>query len=259
MRIHFQASQAAVAQQAFREFTGRYGQTKTPRSADYIVALGGDGQTLRALQAAVRYGKPVFGLNFGHTGFLQNLHKEKEDLTERIAKAEAIQLSPLCVEAKLLNGTVKRTFAINEVLICNRNRGEAIYLRVLVDGEEQTARLGGDGLIIATPVGSTGYNRSARGPVLELDEDRIIFTPNNTFYPDRMRAFPMRPRPMTIEVIDPEFRVADVYADLNCIGRKAEKVDIVLDKGISYKLLFDPGDGLHERVMHIQFSKPVHG
>jgi NAD+ kinase len=256
MRLHFQASKAGAAQKALRELTARYGQTKTPRSADCIVALGGDGQTLRALRAGMRYGKPVFGLNFGHTGFLQNLYREHEDLTARIAKAEAIELHPLGAEIRLVNGDIKKTFAINEILICNRNRGQAIYLRVAVDGKERVGRLGGDGLIVATPVGSTGYNRSARGPVLELDEDRIVFTPNNAFLPDRMRAFPMRPRPMTIEVIDPQFRVADVYADSDCVGRKAERIDIALDKTKSYRLLHDPDDTLHERVARMQFSMP---
>ncbi len=256
MQLHFQASPAEQAQQAFRSLTQRYGQTKNVAEADVIVALGGDGQTLHALQDGIRHKKPVIGLNFGRVGFLQNLHQEGSDLIERIEAAEAIELSPLRIEAEFVNGDVKTDFAINEVHVCNHNRAEGIYLRVTIDGKLRVPRMGADGLMIATTVGSTGYNKSARGAILPLGDDIIAFTPNNAFAPDRMRSTVIRPRPIVVEVLDPQFRTADVYADSHLVGETSLKTTINLDTDNRYRLLFDPGYSLHEKVMRTQFSIP---
>lgn len=256
MKLHFQASPSEQAQQAFRALTQRYQQEPDPSKADVIVALGGDGQTLHALQDGIRYKKPVFGLNFGRVGFLTNTHHEKDDLRERIAKTEAIELSPLQLKAEFTNGDIRTDFAINEIHICNHNRAEGIYLKVTIDGKERISRLGADGLLIATTLGSTGYNKSARGPVLPLGDDMIAFTPNNAFAPDRMRSSVIRPRPIVVDVIDPKVRKADMYADAHQVGETLCKATINLDPENRYKLLFDPGYSLHEKNMRTQFSLP---
>jgi NAD+ kinase len=256
MKLHFQSSPSPAAQQALRELSARYGQTANAENADAIVALGGDGQTLHALQAGLRLKKPVFGLNFGHVGFLQNLHREGDDLVERIANAEIIILSPLLVRAEFAGGDIRTSFAINEVHICNHNRAQGIYLRVLIDGEERVACLGADGLIISTTIGSTGYNKSARGPILPLGDDLIALTPNNAFVPSAMRSSVIRPYPIIIEVIDPQYRHADVYADTQQVGEEATRISTHLDKSSPYRLLFDQGYSLHEKIMRTQFSTP---
>jgi NAD+ kinase len=145
------------------------------------------------------------------------------------------------------------------VHICNHNRAEGIYLRVSIDGEERVPRLGADGLIIATTVGSTGYNKSARGPILPLGDDMIAFTPNNAFTPDRMRASVIRPHPIAIEVLDADYRTADIYTDSALVGEKGKEIHVNLDPAHAYELLFDAGYGLHERVMRTQFSAAMPG
>jgi len=254
MKIHFQPSPTPSAQQAFQELTRRYGQTASPDDADVIVVLGGDGSTLHSLQDAIRFKKPVFSLNLGHVGFLGNLYREGEDLITRIQNAETIKLSPLHIKATFLNGNIKDDFAINEVHVCNHNRAEGIYLQIIIDGKERVPRLGADGLIISTSVGSTGYNKSARGPILPLGDDIIALTPNNAFAPDRMRASVIRPRPITVGVVDPALRKVDVYADNHLIGETVKEVLVHLDTEQPYQLLFDPGYSLHEKIMRSQFS-----
>jgi NAD+ kinase len=259
MKLHFQASPVETAQRALRELTKRYGQIERPTDTDVIVSLGGDGQTLKALQDGIRFKKPVFGLNFGHAGFFQNLYVQDEDLIQRIKTAEPNSLSPLRARAEFLDGSVRQSFAINEIHVCNHNRGEVIYLRFSLDGVERVPRLGADGLIISTTIGSTGYNKSARGPISALGDDLLLFTPNNAFTPDRMRANVIRPRPIVIDVLDAKFRMADIYADAALVGEGGTKIHIDLDTKHPYELLFDPGYGLHERIMRTQFPTSASG
>lgn len=186
-------------------------------------------------------------------GHLQNLFQENVDIVTRIQKAEAVALSPLRLQATLLNGDVKTGFAVNEVHVCNLHRGAGIYLRVFIDGKERVPRLGADGLIVATTIGSTGYNKSARGPILPLGDDLLAITPNNAYMPDRMRSSVIRPFPIAIEVIEAQYRPADVYADSNHVGTCVQRVDIALDTDNPYKLLYDPGHGLDEKIMRTQF------
>ena len=208
------------------------------------------------MQDGIKCKKPVFGLNFGHVGFLQNLHNPDIDLIDRIAKAEPVTLSPLNFTAYFRDDSVRRDFAINEIHVCNHNRAEGIYLRVSVNGEQRINRLGADGLIISTTIGSSGYNKSARGPVLPLGDDMIALTPNNAFIPDRMRSAVIRPYPVTVEVIDSDFRQADLYCDTEKIGEGVTKIEAVLDTSTPYQILFDPGVSLHEKIMRSQFQSP---
>lgn len=259
MKLYFSVAPTIVAQKAFAALSARYGATKTPQEADVIVALGGDGQALRALQEGVRVKKPVFGLNFGHVGFLQNLYDPDIDLSDRIARAEPVALSPLKFTAHFRDGSIRSDFAINEIHVCNHNRAEGIYLRVSVNNQERIARLGADGLIISTTIGSSGYNKSARGPVLPLGDDMVVLTPNNPFTPDRIRSAVIRPFPITVEVIDPDYRQTDLYCDTQKIGERLDKIDIKLDTGTPYRILFDPGISLHEKIMRSQFQSPQPG
>lgn len=257
MKLHFFSSAAPAAQQLTQELIARYGQTEDLAAADVMVAVGGDGTTLQALQAAIPLRKPVFGLNKGHAGYMQNQADDVGDLLRRIAAAERVVLSPLTATVIDIDGNVKKTFAINEIHICNHQRAQAIYLTVSLDGLERVPRLGGDGLIVATTIGSTGYNKSARGPVLPLGDDLIALTPNNAFTPDRMRAAVIRPCRIDITVIDPAFRQAEVIADTSQLTTAARQITVSLDPSQKFTLLYDPGYSLHEKVMRSQFSTAI--
>ena len=202
MKFYFQASHAEVAQEAFQVLSKRYGQQLSPAEADVIVPIGGDGEALKALQLAIEFKKPVYGINLGHVGFLQNIYRKNKNLEKSIRAAEATELSPLRVEAYLLDGSVKKAFAVNEVQICNHNRASIINLHVDINEKEHIKKLGGDGLIISTTVGSTGYNKAAGGTMLPLGDDIIALTPNNPFNPP-LKSETIRPGHILVKVLDP--------------------------------------------------------
>jgi len=261
MKLHFRAAHREVAQRAYHMFTQRYGQIDDPANADVIVSLGGDSEAIHALKHGILHRKPVFGLNFGHVGFLENLNKEDENLIVRIKAAESVILSPLRAKVEFIDGSTREDFAINEISVRQMIGGESTHLRFTLDNVERVPFLSGDGIIISTTVGSTAYSNSAGGSVACLGDDIILFTPNNPYKP-KFSPNIIRPRPMTIDVIEPEYRPAEVWADSTLIGEKEQKVrkvDIELDTSHPYELLFDPGYSLHEKVMRTQFPTSVLG
>ncbi|MDD3371017.1 MAG: NAD(+)/NADH kinase [Alphaproteobacteria bacterium] len=259
MSYYFSASPAPQAQDAYKKFKNHYGQADSPADADCLISLGGDGQTIKVLQLGIAHQKPVMGINFGHVGHFQNIHKPDSDykyLDERIKEAEVVELSPLKVTAEFLSGDIVTAFAINEATICNDNStGQAIYLRISIDDIERIARLGGDGLIVATTAGSTGYNKSAHGPILPLGDDLLALTPSNPFEPAYQQPAVIRPRPIRVDVLTPDLRKAKVLADVNLLGLDTRVVDIELDPTHKYRLLYDKGYSLYEKVMRSQFLK----
>jgi len=256
MKFHFFASPTASAQEALDKLIKRYNQCAI-ENADIVVSLGGDGTAIDAIKMSITHKKPVYALNYGHVGHLTNHHQENEDLYDLVNKAEKIELSPLRVEVTDIHGDIKTAFGINEIHVCNRHRGRGIYLSVSIDGILRLPKLGADGLIVSTTLGSTGYNKSARGPILPLGDDLLSFTPNNAFNPDRLRSSVLRPAPIDIEVHEPEFRIADVYADSNEIMTNVRRVKIELSRAHPFSLLFDPRYSLTERIMRTQFPQPV--
>jgi NAD+ kinase len=136
-----------------------YGGT-SPEQADVIVALGGDGLMLQTLHKFMSSGKPIYGMNRGTIGFLMNEFHLKR-LRERLAAAETTITHPLVMHAVDVDAN-RHDWAINEVSLF-RETYRAARLRVLVDGQERLAELTADGVLVATPAGSTAYNLSVRG------------------------------------------------------------------------------------------------
>jgi NAD+ kinase len=162
-RIHFRASDAPDAQAALRTLVARYGQTAAA-SADVIVALGGDGFMLHTLHDTIHIAAPVYGMNRGTVGFLMNTY-DSEALRERLAAAERYSIHPLLMRATTIHGLTSEALAINEVSLI-RSTYQASRLRISIDGRERMPLLICDGVIVATPAGSTAYNLSAQGPIL---------------------------------------------------------------------------------------------
>jgi NAD+ kinase len=165
-RIAFVASDTRAAQRAQRRLAARYGDA-SPENADVIVALGGDGLMLATLQRFMNSGKPIYGMHRGTVGFLMNEFSE-QGLKERLAAARVTVIHPLLMRAHDAAGRVRRHHAINEVSLF-RQSYQAARLRVLVDGEERLAELVADGILLATPAGSTAYNLSVQGPIIPID------------------------------------------------------------------------------------------
>jgi NAD+ kinase len=249
--IAFVASDVAEAQRARRRLVKRYGDAR-PETADVIVALGGDGLMLATLQRFMNSGKPIYGMHRGTVGFLMNEYSEN-GLVERLTAAHVSVIHPLLMRARDAAGRVHRHRAINEVSLF-RQTYQAARLRVLVDGKERLAELVADGIMLATPAGSTAYNLSAQGPIIPIGAPLLALTPISPFRPRRWRGALLPDRAqVTVEVLEAEKRPVAAVADHDEV-RSVRSVEIRLDHATSMPMLFDPGHSLDERILSEQFG-----
>ena len=253
MQIAFTAAHNPLAQQAFGRLTERYGQRQI-QAADAIVALGGDGHIMRTLYEAMEHRKPVFAMRRTESvGFLCNSF-EVEGLPERVARAQAVTLHPLAFDAVTVDGKKKSGLAINEVTMM-RETPQSARLQVSVDGIERIGRYSGDGILVATPTGSTAYNHSCGGPILPLDSNSILVTAISGYRPRRWsNAVLAQDSVVEIEVLEIAKRPVRIEAGLLTVPRAA-RVKIYLDRKKSYTLLFDPDHHLGERIVREQFMQ----
>ncbi|MEO0683024.1 MAG: NAD kinase [Pseudomonadota bacterium] len=249
-RLRFVRSEAPAAREAFQRLTDRYGQAPAD-GADVVVALGGDGLMLQTLQETEGRGLPVYGMHRGTVGFLMNAYAE-DGLPERIAAAERARIRPLSMTALCRDGEVRTARAINEVSLL-RERHQAAKIRIFIDGKQRMDGLICDGVMVATPAGSTAYNYSAHGPILPIGAEVLALTPVSAFRPRRWRgALLPTSAKVTLEVDEPEHRPVSATAD-NQEVRHVTRVTVALDPSVTHTLLFDPGHGLEERLIREQF------
>jgi NAD+ kinase len=248
MKLHFTATPEAAAEAA--ALRARHSDAG-PDEADVIVALGGDGFMLQTLHAFLRKGKPIYGMNLGSVGFLMNEYRE-EALEERLAAAERAVVHPLRMRAHAKAGMVE-ALAFNEVSLLRETR-QAAKLRVIVDERPRIAELICDGILVATPAGSTAYNLSAHGPILPIDAALLALTPISAFRPRRWRGalLPHRAR-VRFEVLESAKRPVSAVAD-DFEVREVAAVDVAEDRGISMTMLYDAGHNLDERILSEQFT-----
>jgi NAD+ kinase len=245
------AGQTPEARDAYGKLTAAYGNSE-PEKADVIVALGGDGLMLQTLHKFMKSGKPIYGMHRGTVGFLMNEFVE-EGLSERLAAAHITVIHPLLMQARDTQGRVHEHRAINEVSLF-RQSAQAAHLRILIDGQERLAELVSDGVLVATPAGSTAYNLSAQGAIIPINAPLLALTPISPFRPRRWRGALLPNRAtVTIEVTDAEKRPVAAVADHDEV-RSVRNVDIRMDHDISINMLFDPGHNLDERILREQFG-----
>ena len=250
-RIAFIASPSPEAQAAIATLEKVYGN-HDPAESDVIVALGGDGLMLQTLHRNMRSGKPIYGMHRGTVGFLMNEYNE-HGLRERLAAARVTDINPLLMRATGTDGRTHLHHAINEVHLF-RQTHQAARLRICIDGSERMAELVADGVMVATPAGSTAYNLSAQGPILPINAQLLALTPICPFRPRRWRgALLPNSALVAIDVLESEKRPVAAVADHDEV-RHVRRVEVVSDKSITMRMLFDPGHSLEERILREQFG-----
>jgi NAD+ kinase len=250
MKFHFCAADTPKAQEARKDLLALYPDVAQDE-ADVIVALGGDGFVVHVLHDTLPLKKPVYGMTRGSVGFLLNDFKTR-NLEERIKKAQTVKLNPLRMRVTTVHGDKKDADAINEVSLLRETR-QAAKLRILIDGVVRLEELICDGIIAATPAGSTAYNLSAQGPIIPLESGLLALTPISAFRPRRWRGalLPHRAH-IQIQVMEPDKRPVSAVADLTEI-RDVQTVDVWQNHDVSVSLLFDPEKNLAERMIKEQF------
>ncbi|MFD1747119.1 NAD kinase [Rhizobium helianthi] len=250
-KLGFLASPAPEAQSAFEELTAIYGNAPLSE-ADVIVALGGDGFMLQTLHQTINSGKRLYGMNCGSVGFLMNDYRI-DSLYERIDKAVENDFHPLQMKTRNADGTTSIALAINEVYVF-RQSYQAAKIRVTIDGHVRLDELICDGLMIATPAGSTAYNLSAHGPILPLEAPLLAMTPVSAFRPRRWRGA-LLPNKVCVEldILEPEKRPVNAVAD-NTEVKSVLHVTIQQSRHRTAQILSDPDHSWSERILAEQFS-----
>jgi NAD+ kinase len=249
-KIAFVASDTGEAREALQRLAGRYGNVPA-QEAQAIVALGGDGLMLQTLHRFLNDRIPIYGMNRGSVGFLMNEYHE-DDLVERLARAEVSTVHPLSMVVYDAFGKARKALAINEVSLF-RETYQAAKLEISVDGKVRMEELICDGVLVATPAGSTAYNLSAYGPILPIDAPLLALTPISPFRPRRWRGALLSHRAhITITVLEPAKRPVSAVAD-HTEMRKVERVEIDEASTIDLFMMFDPGHSLDERILSEQF------
>lgn len=251
MKLSFTASARPEAQQALIRLRHVYGDVGEGE-ADVVVALGGDGHILETLRRRLKDKKPVYGMNRGTVGFLMNDFAE-DGLIERLEKAEPVRIRPLVAKCETVSGANSTERAFNEVSLI-RQTAQSARLKISVDGAVRMAELLCDGIMVATPAGSTAYNLSAHGPILPINSRLLAMTPISAFRPRRWRGalLPYNAQ-VRIEVLDPERRSVSAACD-NLETRNIRAIEIREDSASSLTLLFDRGHALDERILREQFN-----
>jgi len=248
--IAFVASDAPQAQEALAQLRQRYAEAP-PDAAEVIVALGGDGFMLETLHRYLQRGVPIFGMHRGSVGFLMNGYGP-DGLLERIARASPVRIHPLQMRAADVQGREHEALAFNEVSLLRETRQTA-KLKVTIDRIVRVEELSADGILVATPVGSTAYNFSAHGPIIPLGAGVLALTPISAFRPRRWRgALLPHAAEVRFDVLEAEKRPVSAVADYTEV-RDVLSVTVRENLDVALTMLFDPEHNLEERVLKEQF------
>jgi NAD+ kinase len=252
-RLALLASDTPRAQEAFAALSAQ-SEWVPLDEADAVVVLGGDGFMLQTLHAMLDAGRviPAFGMNLGTVGFLMNRYDRRTAIAARLNKARRWTIAPLLVEAITQDGESHAMCAINEISLLRETRQTA-KIEVTVGDRVRIRELVCDGVLVATPAGSTAYNLSANGPILPLDSKMLALTPISPFRPRRWKGAILPDRmKIILKVLDPAKRPVAAVADQKELRDIAE-VRLQIAQDTQLTLLFDPGQSLEERIVAEQF------
>ena len=249
-KIAFVASGSPQSEEALESLRNRYPHVE-PEESDVIVALGGDGFMLKTLHEFMTLKKPIYGMNRGTIGFLMNKFRIG-GLMERLGEAKCTVLHPLRMAVEDKEGRHHEALAINEVSVFRETR-QAAKIEISIDGKVRMPELICDGVLVATPAGSSAYNLSAHGPIIPLDAGTLALTPISAFRPRRWRgALLPRSAKVHFEILEGRKRPVSAVAD-NTEFRDVMSVSVVEDNSIDLYMLFDAEHSLEERILNEQF------
>ncbi|MCK5297091.1 MAG: NAD kinase [Alphaproteobacteria bacterium] len=249
-KICFVASKEKTAQETLKLLQERYKYVPA-NEAEIIVALGGDGLMLETMHKNIVEKTPIYGMHHGTIGFLMNEYSE-ENILERLEQAEKVNLHPLRMNAITSKGERHEALAINEVSLL-RQTHQTANIRISIDNIIRLEKLICDGVMLATPAGSTAYNLSAHGTILPIGSNVLALTPISAFRPRQWRgAILPHTTKVTFEIINNTKRPVSAVADFTEI-RDVVCVQIYEDRNISIPILFDPEHNLEERILAEQF------
>ena len=225
----------------------------TLRKSNIIIVLGGDGFMLQTLKKLYKFKKPFYGINSGNYGFLMNKFSNKNFL-KNLKNARNIKIHPLQMSVKTKNNQLKKSIAINEVSILRQGK-QASSISITTNKKNIIKNLISDGVLVSTPAGSTAYNLSAHGPILNLDSNKLAVTPISPFRPRRWRGTIISDKSkVLIKNLDSTKRPISAVAD-NFEVRNAKIISIKSNKKIIFDLLYDNNNSLYKKIKIEQIRK----
>ena len=228
-------------------------EVTTLRKSNIIIVLGGDGFMLQTLKKLYKFKKPFYGINSGNYGFLMNKFSNKNFL-KNLKNARNIKIHPLQMSVKTKNNQLKKSIAINEISILRQSK-QASSISITSNKKNIIKNLVSDGVLVSTPAGSTAYNLSAHGPILNLDSNKLAITPISPFRPRRWRGTIVSDKSkITIKNLDSIKRPISAVAD-NFEVRNAKTITIKSNKIIIFDLLYDKNNSLHKKIKIEQAKK----
>lgn len=224
---------------------------KHKQDVDGIIVIGGDGLLLHCLHEWQHLKKPFYGINTGTIGFLMN-SGESLPLLSDISNFDLVTMQPLQMKVIDIFGNITDAIAVNEVYVY-RSTCQSAKLDITIDGKKKISGLIGDGVIVATPAGSTAYNLSAGGQVLPLDANLLCLTPICPFRPRRWSgALIPNKSEVIIDVLHSEYRLVNAVADFREI-KNVKQIKVFTSYQHSIQLLFEKNHNLPIRISKEQF------
>ena len=222
-------------------------------NSDLLIVIGGDGYMLKTLKKFHKYKKPFYGINSGNYGFLMNKFSKKNFL-KNLKKTRSISINPLIMLVKKKNNQNKKSIAINEVSILRKTR-QAAKLLIKSGNKVISRKLISDGVLVSSPAGSTAYNLSVHGPILNLDSKKLTITPISPFRPRRWRGTIVSEKSkILIKNLDSNKRPINAVAD-NFEVKNAKSVKIQINKKIKFILLYNKHNSLEKKIKIEQIRK----
>ena len=220
-----------------------------------VIVIGGDGFMLQTLKRYYKYKKPFYGINSGDYGFLMNKFNEKKIL-KNLSKTDSIKISPLQMSVKNKFNKIKKSIAINEVSILRQSR-QAASISIRNGSKYIIKKLRGDGLLVCTPAGSTAYNLSVHGPILNLNSNKLAISPVSPFRPRRWKGKIISNKSkLLIKNLNPKKRPISSVAD-NVEVRNAVEIRISENKNITFNLLYNKNKSIEKKIKIEQLRKEI--